>query len=822
MPASNRSSYPWRLVLLVVVCAGFGRAIAADDQPRPANRLARETSPYLLLHAHNPVDWYPWGPEAFDRAKAEKKPIFLSVGYSSCYWCHVMERESFEDAAIARFLNEHFVCIKVDREERPDVDQIYMTALQAIGPGGGGWPMSMFLTPDGRPFFGVTYLPPRDRDGSSGFLTLAGAIAKAWDKERPEIEKSADALTEAVRRRLQAEKARRGMPLARDWADRGEAELAEQYDPVHGGFGYNPTNPRRPKFPEPANLVFLLDRHFRRKAAAGGRQDVPEVVNPTREPLEMVRLTLDRMARGGIRDHLAGGYHRYSTDRSWTVPHFEKMLYDNAQLASVHLSAFELTRDPRWRAEAEATFAFVVRSMTAPEGGFYSSLDAETKAGEGAYYVWTRDEVKSALGEGPDAAAFLKVYGLTGEPNFEGGRYVLTEPQDRDEPARALGISPDELERRLAPLRARLLAVRDRRPAPLRDDKVLTAWNGLMIAAYADGYRVLRKEEYRRAAESAAEFVLKRLRTSDGRLLRTYRAGTAKLGAYLEDYAFLAHGLLRLHAATGDGRWLKEARALADRMIADFEDRKDGGFFFTADGHESLLARPKDSFDNAIPSGNTVAVLDLLELHRITGESSYRDRAARALNAFATPMARLPYAMPMMLVGLERYLDAKGDSGPGHPAPGPVAASPDEAESKVVAATAARAANAPATIAPGGELDATITLTIAEGWHLYANPTGAPEMKPTTLALDPSSARSAELVSVKYPAGETRVLASTGPGKVGLYEGTIRIAARVRVADAAGPGPLRLVFRLRYQACNDRLCLAPASLEVPLEIRVSR
>ncbi|MHB1558987.1 MAG: DUF255 domain-containing protein, partial [Isosphaeraceae bacterium] len=686
------------------------------------------------------------------------------------------------------------------------------------------WPMSMFHPPDGRPFFGVTYLPPRDRDGSSGFLTLAGAIAKAWDKERPEIEKSADALTEAVRRRLQAEKARRGMPLSRDWADRGEAELAEQFDPVHGGFGYNPTNPRRPKFPEPANLVFLLDRHVRQKAVAGagGPQDAAEAQNPARAPLEMVRLTLDRMARGGIRDHLAGGYHRYSTDRSWTVPHFEKMLYDNAQLAWVHLWAFELTRDPRGRAEAEATFAFVARSMTSPEGGFYSSLDAETKAGEGAYYVWTRDEVKAALGDGPDAAAFLKVYGLAGEPNFEGGRYVLTKPLDRDEQAKALGISPDELEKRLAPLRARLLAVRDKRPAPMRDDKVLTAWNGLMIAAYADGYRVLRKEEYRRAAESAADFILKRLRTPDGRLLRTYRAGTAKLGAYLEDYAFLAHGLLRLHAATGDGRWLKEARGLADRMIADFEDRENGGFFFTADGHESLLARPKDPFDNAIPSGNTVAILDLLELHRLTGEPSYRDRAVRALEAFATPMARLPYAMPMMLVGLERYLDAKGDSGPARPAPGPVAASPAEAESKVVTATAATAANAPATVAPGGELDATIRLAIADGWHLYANPTGVPEMKPTTVALDPSSARSATVVSVKYPAGEARVLASTGPGKVALYEGTIRIAARVRVSDAAQPGPLRLVFRLRYQACNDRLCLAPASLEIPLEIRVSR
>ncbi len=813
---------PGFLALLVALSGiGLPSLAAPPGDDRPANRLARETSPYLLLHAHNPVDWYPWGPEAFAKARGEKKPIFLSVGYSSCYWCHVMERESFEDAEIARFLNEHFVCIKVDREERPDVNQIYMTALQAVGPGGGGWPMSMFLTPDGRPFFGATYLPPRDRDGSSGFLTLAGAIARAWDKERPEIEKSADALSDAVRRRLRAEKGRRGMPLSRGWADRGFAELAEQFDPEFGGFGYNPTNPRRPKFPEPANLVFLFDRQVREAAAGARPQAIARPDEPPRDATGMVRATLDRMARGGIRDHLAGGYHRYSTDRSWTVPHFEKMLYDNAQLASVHLRAFELTRDPRWRAEAEATFAFVERSMTAPEGGFYSSLDAETKAGEGAYYVWTRDEVKAVLGDGPDASAFMNVYGLAGEPNFEARRYVLTEPRGRDEQARALETTPEALEAQLAPLRARLLAAREKRPAPLRDDKVLTAWNGLMIAAYADGYRVLRKDEYRRAAESAADFVLTRLRTADGRLLRTYRAGHAKLGAYLEDYAFLAHGLLQLHAATGDARWLREARALADRMIADFEDREDGGFFFTADGHESLLARPKDPFDNAMPSGNTVAILDLLALHKLTGETSYRDHAGRALEAFATPMARLPYAMPMMLVGLERYLDGSPDAGRTDPAPA-AAAEPADTSPRVVKATARPVGDKPAAIAPGGEIDAVITVTIDDGWHLYANPAGAPNLKPTTLALDASSNRSATLASVKYPAGEARILASTGSEKVAMYEGKVEIAARIRLAETVKPGPLRLVLRLNYQACNDRLCLAPARLEVPLEVQVAR
>ncbi len=809
---------PAGLVVLILAFAGIGStALAAppvDD--KPANRLARETSPYLLLHAHNPVDWYPWGPEAFDKAKAEKKPIFLSVGYSSCYWCHVMERESFEDAEIAKFLNAHFVCIKVDREERPDVDQIYMTALQALGPGG-GWPMSMFLTPDGRPFFGVTYLPPRDREGTTGFLTLAAAIAKGWTADRAEIDKAADALTDAVRQRLNAEKGRRGMPLSRDWAARGLDELAEQFDPEYGGFGFNPKNPRRPKFPEPANLVFLLDRHIRK----AGQKAEPAAAKPeAADPLEMVRVTLDRMARGGIRDHLAGGYHRYSTDRSWTIPHFEKMLYDNAQLASVHLSAFEVTGDPRWRAEAEATFAFVERSMTAPEGGFYSALDAETKAGEGAYYVWTRDEVKSLLGDGPDAAAFLQVYGLSGEPNFEGGRYVLQEPRTRAEQAAAFRTTPAELEARLAPLRARLLAARDRRPAPMRDDKVLTGWNGLMIAAYADGYRLLRVEKYRRAAEAAADFLLRRLRAPDGRLLRSYRVGQSRLAAYLEDYAFLAHGLLRLHAATGDARWLREARALADRMIADFEDREDGGFFFTADGHESLLARPKDPLDNALPSGNTVAILDLLALHKLTGESSYRDHADKALRAFATPMARLPYAMPMMLVGLEQDL-AQGPE-TGRPAPSPPVADAADETPRVVTASARPAGDVAAPIAAGKEFDALVTVMIGSGWHLYANPAGNPVLKPTTLGLDKSSAASAALVAVKYPAGEVKALASSGPEKVAVYEGKVQLTARMRLAESIKPGPLRLTLKLNYQACNDRLCLAPASLEIPLDINVAR
>jgi uncharacterized protein len=795
---------------LAVVVGIVGAARAADDKPgdkdRPTNRLGRETSPYLLLHAHNPVDWYPWGPEAFAKATAENKPIFLSVGYSSCYWCHVMERESFVDAEIAQALNASFVCIKVDREERPDVDQVYMTALQALRPG--GWPMSLFLTPDGRPFFGGTYFPPRDREGSPGFLTVVSAVTKAWKNQRAEVDKTATEVTELVRKQLKAASSQRKLPLSREPAGKALEQFAEQFDPEHGGFGFNPTNPRRPKFPQPVDLFFLVEQ-IRAGVKASG----------TADPLKMVVMTLDRMARGGIRDHLGGGYHRYSTDRFWRIPHFEKMLYDNAQLASVHLAAFEITGDARWRDEAEATFAFIERRMTAPEGGFYSALDAETKAEEGAYYVWTRDEVKSALGGGPEAELFAEVFGLKGEPNFEGGRYVLYEPRTRAEQAKALAITPEELEKRLAPLRDRLLASRDKRPAPMCDDKVLTSWNGLMIAAYADGYRVLKVDKYRRAAEKAAGFLLDKLRLPDGRLLRTYRQGQAKLPAYLEDYAFLAHGLIRLHAATGDERWLQQARALADRMIADFEDRDEGGFYFTAAGHESLLARAKDPFDNALPSANSVAILDLMALHRTTGVAAYRDHAGKALDAFSTALAQAPSAMPVIVLGLGQYLDASPAKIAGIP---PASATPDDGSTQIITAKARPAGGPTAAVAPGREFDAIVTLTIQDGWHIYANPTGLPEMKPTSLVVDPKSERVVRLLEVSYPMGESKVLDSIGTEKVALYERQVDIAARFKLGEGTTPGPAKVFLRLSYQACNDRLCQAPATLQIPLTLVIGK
>jgi uncharacterized protein YyaL (SSP411 family) len=599
---------------------------------RPANRLAGETSPYLLQHAHNPVDWYPWGAEAIARARAEDKPIFLSVGYSACHWCHVMEHESFENPQIAALMNEYFVNIKVDREERPDIDQIYMAAVQAMTDHG-GWPMSVFLTPDLKPFFGGTYYPPADGRGMPGFPRVLESVHRAWLDRREEIVASAGDMVERLRAIAEIPSGTGSLTTA--LLDNAARSLARAFDPRHGGFG------SAPKFPHPMDLKVLL-----RHAARTGDS----------EALRMVRLTLDKMAHGGIYDHLGGGFARYSTDERWLVPHFEKMLYDNALLASVYLEAYQATSDPEYARVARETMDYVLGRMTGPDGGFYSTEDADSEGVEGKYYVWSLEEVTSLLG--PERAkTFAYVYDVTAHGNWEETN-ILNLPKTIGQAAKLLGRDEQELRAQLDEDRARLLAARGERVAPGKDTKVLTSWNGLMIAPLAEGSRVLRDERYLDAAHKAAAFLLDRMRTPQGRLLHSFKDGQAKFNGYLDDYANLIDGLTRLFEAAGQPRWLDAALDLARVMIDEFSDPAQGGFFYTGTSHEQLIARQRDAYDNATPSGNAMAATALLRLGALAGRADLTDAGRRTLETMQVILERAPAAAGQSLVALEFHLSS--------------------------------------------------------------------------------------------------------------------------------------------------------------------
>ena len=591
-----------------------------------ANRLAEETSPYLLQHKDNPVDWYPWGPEALAKARQEDKPILLSIGYSACHWCHVMEHESFEDEETARLMNDLYVNIKVDREERPDLDTIYMEAVQTLT-GHGGWPMTVFLTPDGDPFYGGTYFPPEPRHGMPAFRDILRGVAQAYRERREDVDHNATALRERLQAGLQLQ-GREG-ELTADLLDRAARGLSQSFDQTHGGFG------SAPKFPQPMTLEFLLRQYAR-------------IRNETL--LRMAELTLEKMARGGIYDQLGGGFSRYSVDAVWLVPHFEKMLYDNAQLAPVYLHAYQLTGKDLYRRIAVETLDWVTREMTSEEGGFYSTLDADSEGEEGKFYVWSLQEFLDLLGEedGRLAAAY---FGVTERGNFE-GHNILHLPRDLDVAAYRAGVSIERLGEALDRAREILFEAREQRVHPGRDEKILTAWNGLMLRAFAEAAAILGRDDYRATAERAADFLLATLRR-DGRLLRTYKDGQARLNAYLEDYAFLADGLLALYAATFEPRWLEEARALARTMVEQFWDEEDGGFFDTGRDHERLIARPKSVFDNAIPSGNSVAVEVLQRLAAIDGDAEYARLATQVLRGLREPMVRYPTGFGRLLSALD-------------------------------------------------------------------------------------------------------------------------------------------------------------------------
>ena len=605
------------------------------------NRLSRETSPYLLLHAHNPVDWYPWGEEALAKAKSDNKLIFLSIGYSSCFWCHVMERESFMDEEIAKFLNEHFICIKVDREERPDIDSVYMTAVQILTRRG-GWPMSVFLVPDSKPFFGGSYFPARDGDraGTTGFLTIVRKLQQVWMDEPESILETANRLAELLKRELERRKPMEPVDLDKDLLNRVAKELESLYDPEYGGFGFSLDNPQRPKFPEPSKLLFLVD-YVRRTDDA-----------PSRAMLEN---TLDHMAEGGLRDHLAGGFHRYSTDRYWNIPHFEKMLYDNGQLATVYAEAYQLTGGVHYRYAVEEMLHFVLREMTAESGGFYAALDAETDAEEGKFYRWTQSELKEEL-SADEWKLLAPVYGFDGPANFEHDFHVpLLSIRFRD-------ITTDELERRetsIRSIRQKLVAVRDCRSRPLTDTKIITSWNGLMIRGFADAGRIFENEDYIRAACRAADFLLDELQTEEGRLHRSHAGGRASFNAYLDDYTYLVSGFIALHRATGDDRWLVEADRLTSQQIDSFVDEENGGFYFTSNDHESLLARAKDPVDGVRPAGISMAAVNLVYLGVVLERSDYLELAETTIQSSADLFRNSPASVTQMAIAVSDLLSAR-------------------------------------------------------------------------------------------------------------------------------------------------------------------
>ncbi len=730
-----------------------------DGSWKWTNRLIQETSPYLLLHAHNPVDWYPWNDEALERAKKENKLIFLSVGYSTCYWCHVMERKVFSNPEIAEMMNKDFINIKIDREERPDLDEIYMTATQLLTQRG-GWPNSVFLTPELKPFYAGTYFPPTDMPGRPGFPTILDAVHEAWVTREAEVIESANQISETI-----AMATSRGFtsltakPLNRSLINAALDYLRTSYSNAYGGFG------SAPKFPSPANLELLLSEYERTLDAS---------------LLKMVTHTLDMMAYGGMYDQIGGGFHRYSVDAKWLVPHFEKMLYDNAQLAKVYLRAYQLTEESRYRRIAEEIFSFISREMTAPEGGFYSALDAETDAEEGKYYVWTASEIQKVLSK-EGAKPFASVYGVDKGPNFE-GKNVLYVPE---------GTAAENTLKSVASAREKLLNARTKREYPLLDTKIIVNWNGLMIDALAYGYEVLGEEHYLTAASKAARFILDTLRKPDGDLWHTYTAGVTKQDAFLDDYAFFVKGLLGLYQATNDEQWFNSAKTLTDSMIQLFWDNKNGGFYYTRADAKHLIVRTKKPYDSAIPSGNAVAVENLLGLG-----TGYQNYAEKTLRSFAETMSQAPSSFMYMLFALNHYLILEEGL-------------PSETSRFVTATTETKAGN-------DGIYNVTLHLKIATGWHINANPAGQANLIPTTVTVNANT--SVEIVDVAYPKGRTAHFEFSDES-LNVYEGSFTIPLKLKQKpDTSDNKATQVTLKLTYQPCNETECLLPQTLNIPLDL----
>ena len=600
----------------------------------PPNKLVNEKSPYLIQHAHNPVDWHPWCDEVFSKARAENKPIFLSIGYATCHWCHVMEKESFENEEAAGYLNDTFICIKVDREERPDIDAVYMAACQMLT-GSGGWPLSIFMTPEKKPFFAATYLPRNSRGGRAGLIDICRQVKKLWVDDHEKIATSAGSIADSLHRAFAFKAADDPDETLFDTA---YSQIKSGFDPQFGGF--EPA----PKFPTPHRLLFLL-RCYHRTADA--------------RALDMVVKTLTAMRMGGIWDHVGFGFHRYSTDSRWLLPHFEKMLYDQAMIATAYLEAFQITREPLFAETAEDVFAYVLRDMTAPEGAFYSAEDADSEGEEGKFYVWTTEEFQRVL-EAEDSERWESILRLSPEGNFtdeatrkKSGANIVHLTASIKKWAQKAGVPEAEFETEWARIRDRLYRVREQRIHPLKDDKILTDWNGLMIAALALGARILNKPEYETAARRAADFVLQKMRDAQGRLYHRFRDGELAVEAHAADYAFLIHGLLSLYQTTFDLKFAEQARELQQEMTTNFWDDENGGFFSTPAGNVELPVRPKELYDGAIPSANSVALFNLLFLSRLTGNPQWEDRARAQIRAFAGTVKSQPTAFTYFLCALD-------------------------------------------------------------------------------------------------------------------------------------------------------------------------
>ena len=778
----------WLGVFAVALGAGAAGGDAlknADGSWKYSNHLLGETSPYLLLHAHNPVEWYPWGEEALARAKAEDKPIFLSVGYSTCYWCHVMERLVFSDSEIAAQMNASFINIKVDREERPDIDRIYMLATQ-LTTRHGGWPNSVFLTPDQEPFFAGTYFPPEPLPGRPSFPQVLDFTRQRWQDQREQVLQIAARLTAAIRD-LESGQQMAAVPPDSLLVARVLAAVQVRYDAINGGFG------GAPKFPPSLRLEMLM--------ATAERFADPQVQR-------IVLHSLEQMAAGGIYDQVGGGFHRYATDAEWRVPHFEKMLYNQAHLARLYLRAYELTGDDRWRWVAEDIFRFVAREMTGPEGAFYSALDAETEAEEGKYYLWTAGDLESALGR--EAELFWRVYELAPMPEGEEGVLYVKAPS-----------AEAELRAQMEPLRQRVLAARAERLYPLLDDKILAAWNGMMIEAYAQGFAVLGDPAYRRAAERAADFSLQHLRREDGGLWRVHRLGISRQEAYLDDYAFLARGLTALYRATGEARWLQAAGELSAEMVARFWDQEVGGFFFT-EASNALIVRSKFAQDSAMPSGNAVAAHALLDLAELTGQAhgsagfdgelsrtelaeAYRSRAAQILSAFSGAMWTQPSASVHLAAAVERHLQTSLSA----------AALADAQVDSLVSMRVELPAQQPVA---GEAFAVAVHLSIRPGWHINANPPSGDLLIPTSLTLNADWPL--DFARVRYPTGRAQAFPALEE-TLSVYEDQVALWADLSLPKSAAGTAGYVRFLVQYQACDEIRCLPPAELSQSVLVAVA-